>query len=412
MSYMIDNPSDAQLANRIAAVVMILMAIGTVFVFSASTSLGQQLDLDRFFEYQGLRQMVFFPLALLVMLVVGSLDHRKLSLTNGILRSLTTYLVAASVVLLILVWIPKLGVEKNSARRWLQIPLGATSLTFQPSELAKWSMICFVAAVCQMNGFQLHCFWRQMAPLLAVAGVVVGLILIEDFGTAAFVAMLVFLMLLVGGAQWWHLVSPLPLAMGGFLAALFLSPYRLQRVLAFRDPEKWADSVGYQANQSLIAIGSGGLVGKGLGGGICKYGHLPEDTTDFVFAIIGEELGLVGAIAVIGLFILFVWLGLQVVLRCKDEFSRLLATGIVLAIGVQAALNIGVVTVVLPTKGIPLPFVSGGGTSLLLSAAAVGVLLSIARRSTKDSLEVSMDSLCADRGHLARSIPAECFSSR
>jgi cell division protein FtsW len=390
---MIDRISDAQLANRIAAVVMILMAVGTVFVFSASTSLGQQLDLDRFFEYQGLRQMVFFPLALLVMLVVGSLDHRKLSLTNGTWRSPTPYLVAVSALLLIMVLIPHLGVERNSARRWLQIPLGATHVSFQPSELAKWSLIFFVAALCQKNGFQLHSFWGQLVPLLGMAGFMIGLIVIEDFGTAAFLAMLIFLMLLVGGATWWHLLTPLPLAIGGLLATFFLSPYRLLRLQAFLEPEKYADTVGYQANQSLIALGSGGILGKGLGGGICKYGHLPEDTTDFVLAIIGEELGFIGVLAVIGLFILFVWLGLRVVLRCKDEFSRLLATGIVLAIGIQAALNIGVVTVVLPTKGIPLPFVSGGGTSLLLSAAAVGVLLNIAKDSSSETSTAPLEDI-------------------
>ena len=157
----------------------------------------------------------------------------------------------------------------------------------------------------------------------------------------------------------------------------------MQRIYAFLNPEKWADSVSYQANQSLIALGSGGLFGRGLGKGICKYGHLPEDTTDFIFAIIGEELGFVGTAAVIGLFIVFVWLGILVVVRCRDHFGRLLAGGIVLTIGIQAALNIGVVTVVLPTKGIPLPFVSAGGTSMLLSAAAVGVLLNIAKQSAK-----------------------------
>jgi len=379
---MTDNSLDTHSANGIGAVVMVLMAIGTVFVFSASTSLGQQLDLDRFFEYRGLRQMVFFPLAVLVMLLTASWDHRKLSFARGVMRSPTLYLVAGSVLLLILVLI--LGVERNSARRWLHIPLGATSVSFQPSELAKWSLIFFMAAVCHKNGFQLHSFRRQLAPILAVAGVVVGLILVEDFGTAAFVALLVFLMLLVGGATWWHLLTPLPVAIGAFAAALCWFPYRLQRLTAFLEPEKYADSVGYQASQSLVALGSGGLMGKGLGNGICKYGHLPEDTTDFVFAIIGEELGFIGVLAVIGLFVLFVCLGLRVVLRCQDGFSRILATGIVLAIGTQAALNIGVVTVVLPTKGIPLPFVSGGGTSLLLSAAAVGVLLNIARCPSSD----------------------------
>jgi cell division protein FtsW len=182
---------------------------------------------------------------------------------------------------------------------------------------------------------------------------------------------------------------PLPVGIGGFIAVLYYSPHRLDRLLAFLYPERYSDSVAYQANQSLIAIGSGGVFGKGLGQGTCKYGHLPEDTTDFIFSIVGEELGLLGTIGLIVLFILFICLGLLVVLRCRDRFARLLAAGIVLTIGTQAALNIGVVTVVLPTKGIPLPFVSAGGTSMLLSSAAVGVLLSIAARSTASDLPVS-----------------------
>jgi cell division protein FtsW len=171
----------------------------------------------------------------------------------------------------------------------------------------------------------------------------------------------------------------------GFAAALISSPARIQRIVAFFNSEKLAGSAAYQANQSLIALGSGGLFGKGLGEGICKYGHLPEDTTDFIFAIIGEELGFAGTAAVIGLFIVFTWLGILVVVRCKDRFGQLLAGGIVMAVAIQAAINIGVVTVVLPTKGIPLPFVSAGGTSMLLSSAAVGILLNIAKQSPKTS---------------------------
>ena len=135
----------------------------------------------------------------------------------------------------------------------------------------------------------------------------------------------------------------------------------MQRIIAFLNPDKWTDSINYQPSQSLIALGSGGLWGKGLGRGISKYGHLPEDTTDFIFAIIGEELGFVGNAAVILLFILFIWLGILVVMRCGDRFGQLLAGGIVLSIAIQAAINIAVVTVVVPTKGIPLPFVSAGG---------------------------------------------------
>ena len=196
-------------------------------------------------------------------------------------------------------------------------------------------------------------------------------------------------MLIIAGVKWWHILTPVLFGIIAFCAVLILSPGRMQRIWAFLSPEKWADSAAYQANQSLVALGSGGLWGKGLGKGICKYVHLPEDTTDFIFAIIGEELGFIGTATVIGLFIIFVWLGILVVVRCQDRFGQLLAGGIVLTIGIQAALNIGVVTVVLPTKGIPLPFVSAGGTSMLLCAAAVGVLLNIAKQSVKNQTQIN-----------------------
>jgi cell division protein FtsW len=179
----------------------------------------------------------------------------------------------------------------------------------------------------------------------------------------------------------WHILPPLPLAATAFFLAVWLVPARLIRITAFLNLDKWTDTINYQPNQSLIALGSGGLWGKGLGRGICKYEHLPYDTTDFIFAIIGEELGFAGNVAIIVLFIMFVVAGILVVKRCRDRFGRLLASGIILAIAIQAAINIGVVTVVLPTKGLPLPFVSAGGTSMLLSAAAVGVLLNITGQS-------------------------------
>jgi cell division protein FtsW len=252
--------------------------------------------------------------------------------------------------------------------------------------LAKWALVFFLAAFCDNYSDSIKLYWKRFVPICLLAAAVVGLVIVEDFGTAAFIALLSFLMLIIAGVKWWHILTPLPFGVIAFCAALFRSPTRLQRIAAFLNPQKWADSTAYQANQSLIALGSGGLWGKGLGRGICKYGHLPEDTTDFIFAIIGEELGFIGNAAVIGLFIVFVWLGILVIVRCRDRFGRLLAGGIVLTIGIQAAFNIGVVTVVLPTKGIPLPFVSAGGTGMLLSAAAVGVLLNIAKQSTQTAV--------------------------
>ena len=385
-----DNP----VANYIVMVVVSLMAIGTVFVFSAGANIGQDLDLQKFYNYPGLRQILFFPLACLIMFAVSCFDYRRFSLAlasstedrkGGWLRSPTTYLLVLSVVLLILVLLPQFGMEINRARRWIRIPAGPITVSFQPSELAKWAIILFLAGVCDRFATELKLYWKRFVPICSVVGLVAGLIVIEDFGTAAFISLLAFLMLIIAGVKWWHILTPLPLAAAAFLAVLIRSPSRMQRIIAFLHPEKLTDSAAYQANQSLVALGSGGLFGKGLGRGICKYGHLPEDTTDFIFAIIGEELGFIGDAVVILLFIAFVCLGILVILRCRDRFGQLLAGGIVLTIALQAAINIGVVTVVLPTKGITLPFVSAGGTSMLLSSAAVGVLLNIAKQSRYDA---------------------------
>ena len=385
---MVTTTKNSSLGDYMAKVVVLLMAVGTVFVFSASANIGQELDLQRFYDFQSLRQILFFPLAVLVMYAVSCFNYRRLSFANGWLKSPTSFLLVLSIALLILVLLPQFGTEINRARRWLRIPAGPVSISFQPSELAKWSLVFFLAAFCDKFCHTMKLYGKRFVPACLLIAVVVGLIITEDFGTAAFISLLGFLMLLIGGVKWWHILTPLPFGAIGFCVALVRSPARLQRIAAFLNPEKWAKTAAYQANQSLIALGSGGFWGKGLGRGICKYGHLPEDTTDFIFAIIGEELGFVGTMAVIGLFIVFVWLGILVVVRCQDRFGQLLAGGIVLTIGIQAALNIGVVTVVLPTKGIPLPFVSAGGTSMLLSAFAVGVLLNIAKQSPKvDSIQ-------------------------
>jgi cell division protein FtsW len=374
------------LADYIAMVVILLMAIGTVFVFSAGSNISQKLDLQRFYDFPSLRQILFFPLACVVLYIVSFFNYRRFALTAGWLKSPATYLLVFSLTLLTIVLFPQFGTEINRARRWFRIPAGSIFISFQPSELAKWALVFFLAAFCDNYSDSIKLYWKRFVPICLLAAAVVGLVIVEDFGTAAFIAILSFLMLIIAGVKWWHILTPLPFGVITFCAALFRSPTRLQRIAAFLKPQKWADSTAYQANQSLIALGSGGLWGKGLGRGICKYGHLPEDTTDFIFAIIGEEFGFIGNATVIGLFIVFVWLGILVIVRCRDRFGRLLAGGIVLTIGIQAAFNIGVVTVVLPTKGISLPFVSAGGTGMLLSAAAVGVLLNIAKQSTQTAV--------------------------
>jgi len=376
-----------QTADYIAMVVILLMAVGTVFVFSASASISQEINLQRFYNSPALRQILFFPIACLIIYVVSGFNYRKLKPAESWFKSPVAWLLAISIVLLILVLIPQFGTEINSARRWFRIPVGPVMVSFQPSELAKWAIVFFLAAASVKFGDSIRLYWNRFVPLCLIVGGVCGLIVIEDFGTAAFISFLAFLILILAGAKLWHIMSLIPFGVIASCAAILGSQTRLNRIAAFLEPQKWSGSTAYQANQSLIALGSGGIWGKGLGKGICKYGHLPEDTTDFIFAIIGEELGFVGTAVVIGLFIVFVCLGILVVVRCKDPFGQLLAGGIVLTIAIQAAINIGVVTVVLPTKGIPLPFVSAGGTGMLLSAVAVGILSNIAGQSAEMSEE-------------------------
>ncbi len=385
---MIELRKQTALDDKIAICVILLMATGAVFVFSASANITQDIDLRHFYNSASLRQILFFPLAILIMLAASAINYHRFEFNKGLLKSPAVYALALSIALLAVVLyqrfhpvFPKFIPKIHNHYRWLKIPLGPITISFQPSELAKWAVVFFLAGICTKQGFNLQQFRKRFIPLCIIIAIVVGLIIIEDLGTAAFIALLAFIMLAIAGAKWRHLLAPVPFALIAFCLILWLYPHRMQRIVSFIKPSELADSSNYQANQSLIALGSGGLFGKGLGSGICKYGHLPEDTTDFIFAIIGEELGFVGTAAVIMLFIIFLWLGILVIKRTNDNFGKTLAAGIVLTIAIQAAINIGVVTVVLPTKGIPLPFVSAGGTSMLLSAAAVGMLLNIAKQT-------------------------------
>lgn len=359
----------------IESIVIVLMAIGTVFVYSAGATVSGGYDLSRFYDSTVLKQLVFFPLAVGAMYLASLIPYQCYRLEpERAVRSLTPYLLAVSILLLLatLIW----GVERNFSKRWLDIAPGPMYVSFQSSELAKWAMIIFLAAYLDRFSDSLHLFGRRFVPVCAVAGLAVGLIIKEDFGTAAFISLMTFVMLWLGGAIWWHFLTPLPVVVPAFMIAILSSTTRMNRIKSFMHPEE----IAYQAKQSLIAVGTGGLWGKGLGRGIIKYGHLPEDTTDFIFAVIAEEMGFIACVMVIVLFALFAFWGLLAAVRCPDRFGRTLAAGITIAIVFQATVNIGVVTVVLPTKGIPLPFISAGGTSMLLTAAAVGILINIARQ--------------------------------
>jgi len=280
-----------------------------------------------------------------------------------------------------LVYMPGIGQAKNGSNRWINIPGLGEGLSAQPSEIAKWGMLLIIAWYCAVRGPQMKSFFKGLAPALVAIGAVAGFIVIEDLGTGLLITTACCLLLLAGGARIWHFLMFVPLGLAGVAAAIIKSPYRLTRITTFLDPYKDPEGTGYHQVQSLIAIANGQGFGRGLGFGLQSKGYLPEDRTDFLFAIICEELGVPGAAAVIFLFVLLIWAGLSVVKHERSPALKLFALGATITIGVQAVINLAVVTVVAPTKGIALPLISAGGTGWILTAMSLGILIAIDRTS-------------------------------
>jgi cell division protein FtsW len=287
-------------------------------------------------------------------------------------------LLVCGIALLVVVLIPGVGVSRLGAQRWLNLG----PLSFQPAEFVKLCLVVFTACGLSRQLDKLKNFWSGVLPYIALAGLSAGLILLQpDLGTAVTVVGTIFIMLFAAGVQISNLAIVGLLGTGAIGLAIWHEPYRLRRFLAFLDPEKDPAGAGWHILNSLMSLGSGGLLGTGLGQGHAKYLWVPERHTDFIFAIIGEELGFIGAAFVILLFILFIWRGFRVAVTSPDSFGTLLAAGIVAGIAVQVIINIGVVTSTLPITGITLPFISFGGSSLVFSLASVGILLNISRYS-------------------------------
>ncbi len=282
----------------------------------------------------------------------------------------------ASVVLLVMVLIPGIGVYLNGSRRWLNL----AGLSFQPSELCKFAIVIFLATALTNGGDAVKSLFKGILPLMALPAFFFLLILEQpNLSTAMSILMVSGVMVLIAGAKWKHLGL---MGLAGMAAGLFYAwsePYRRERLLSFRDPFAKMGDEGYQLAQSLIAFGSGGLFGMGLGQGRQKYAYLPYPESDFIFAIVGEDFGLLGCLAVIALFVAFTFIGMRIAVTCKDKFGCLLAAGITAMISIQAFLNMGVVVGLLPTTGLPLPFFSKGGTSISIMMAAVGILLNVSR---------------------------------
>ena len=291
-------------------------------------------------------------------------------------RKVVLSLIAVSALLLLLVVIPGVGVYINGSRRWLSVG----GISFQPSELAKYAAVLFMAMALTARGRKIRKLFRGILPVLIVPGILFLLILEQpNLSTAGTIIIVSVLMVMLAGAKWSHmaLLGAGGLAVGAYYA--WSEDYRRERLLSFTDPFAKMSDEGYQLSQSLIAFGSGGLFGMGLGQGRQKYAYLPYPESDFIFAIVGEDFGLLGCVTVILLFIAFLLAGMRIAMNCEDQFGCLLAAGIVGMISVQAFINMGVVVGVLPTTGLPLPFFSAGGTSLSITMAAVGIVLNISR---------------------------------
>jgi cell division protein FtsW len=306
------------------------------------------------------------------------------------LRKIAPYLLVFSFILLVLVFLPKIGVSAGGARRWIRL----WPSTFQPSELVKLSMVIFLAWYMSMSSFRTDSFSSFIIPI-AVMGIFQPVFLKQpDFGAAMSLCLLTFAMLLLSGTKVRYIML-LGVLLVPLLIKLLMEPYRFRRVLAFLDPWKDPQGSGFQLVQSFIALGSGGLTGIGLGESKQKLSFLPESHTDFIFSLVGEELGFVGALILVCLFLCLFLRGISIAHRMKDLFGYYLASGLTMMIALQALINFSVTTGLVPTKGLPLPFVSYGGSSLLVNMVAVGILLRLSKgdevRKIADKTEALME---------------------
>lgn len=350
-------------------VTVLLLAIGVVMVYSASAISAQEFLKDS--AYYLKRQLLYLLIGAVASLWIMSIDY-------DLLKKYVKPVLIIIFFLLILVLIPGISREIAGARRWFRFAF----LSFQPSQVAKLVLILYFADFLSRKQSDIKSFWEGFMPPMIILGFSVGLILLEpDLGTAVAISVVTLFMLFVAGMKLAHLLPMIVGSVPVLLVLILHKAYRMRRIMAFIDPWQDPQGAGFQIIQSYIALGSGGPLGVGLGQSRQKLLYLPGCHTDFIFSIIGEELGLVGAGAVIILFALFIWLGFRIALRARDLFGHLAALGIVSMIALEAIINIAVATGSMPTKGLPLPFISYGGSSLVFDMIGVALLLNIAKYS-------------------------------
>jgi len=335
------------------------------------------------------RAAVYAGIALLATLLAAAMPAALLDRIDalagvrrpGLWLAVAVFLIVA---VLVLVYIPGLSREAKGAKRWVEVSLPGIGLAGgQPSEVAKWLLPAVIAIFATARGPAIRTISKGLLPTGIAVALVCGLIMMEDLGTAVLIGAACGVVLLAAGIRWWHVGLLAAMALAASVQAVRTSPYRMERITSFLDP--WADpaDTGYHMIQSLAAIAGGELTGRGLGNGLHKLGYLPEDTTDFLFAIICEELGVLGAAGVVGVFALLTWACVGVVKHERGAACQLIALGVTATVSLQAIMNLAVVTGLGPTKGIALPLVSAGGTGWILTGASLGLLIALDRRQAK-----------------------------
>ena len=348
-------------------VTVVLICVGIVMIYSSSSIYAWEKYGDSFFFLK--RHLAFLAIGAMLAFLAMCVDYRKL-------QEISKPLLAVSFLLLMLVLVPGIGREVSGAQRWFRFKF----ISFQPSELAVLAVIIYTADFVSRKQNLLRDFWKGFMPPMFVLGSTAMLILMQpDLGTTVSLGIVVMVMVFAAGTRITYLVSLFLLSLPALYVLIFSVPYRRMRILAFLNP--WLDpkGSGFQIIQSQVALGSGGIFGVGLGHSRQKLFYLPAAHTDFIFSIIGEELGLLGTLSIIVLCMIFVRQGVKVIRNAPDKFGYFLSLGLVLMICFKAIINIGVSCGLLPTKGLPLPFISYGGSSFIFDIISVGILLNIAR---------------------------------
>ncbi|PLS16592.1 stage V sporulation protein E [Bacillus sp. M6-12] len=348
-------------------VTLSLLAVGLIMVYSASAIWATYKFEDSFFFAK--RQLLFAGAGVIAMFFIMNVDYWTW-------RTYAKVLVIACFVLLVLVLVPGIGMERNGSRSWI----GVGAFSIQPSEFMKLAMIAFLAKYLSDRQKLITSFKKGLVPSLSLVFLAFAMIMLQpDLGTGTVMVGTCIAMIFISGARVSHFAFLGLLGVAGFVGLVLSAPYRMKRITSFLDP--WQDPLGsgFQIIQSLYAIGPGGLFGLGLGQSRQKFFYLPEPQTDFIFAILLEELGFIGGTFVILLFGLLLWRGIRIALGAPDLYGSFLAVGIISMVAIQVMINIGVVTGLMPVTGITLPFLSYGGSSLTLMLMAIGVLLNISR---------------------------------